>query len=270
MSENIRLTYIPQSNVDEGFYQSIVEFTEGNECVEIPFILYNNELDINVENLDSIIDRYTEYIDKESLYKRIEEIVKEKSDDNVSLLIYGFNLSLDDIRNEIATRINDNVLVFISAIVNDDEHACSASISFPSSIADESDEEWNEHKKDLEDEMRRIEEVCNKLNKIFNKLTDGENVKPSKKKQSKQPIEIKSIEALEPIAYEPKKKEKEKIEDSELDDNFVCYTYEDTDNIVSVVRSGNIFSIEDDDNRVEFDKKALDFIIESLMKFYNK
>ena len=76
MSENIRLTYIPYSSMDEGFYQSIVEIAECSDCMANPFILYNNELDINVENLDSIINKYTEYIDADELYDKIAEIAK--------------------------------------------------------------------------------------------------------------------------------------------------------------------------------------------------
>ena len=58
MSDKVKLTYIPYSNVDKGFYESIVEISDYNDGIINPFILYNKELDINVENLDSIINKY--------------------------------------------------------------------------------------------------------------------------------------------------------------------------------------------------------------------
>ena len=80
-----------------------------------------------------------------------------------------------------------------------------------------------------------------------------------------------------PLDTPSEKSEKEAIIDiadkdiKDIDENFVCYTYEDMENLVSVVRLGKIFSIEDEnDNKVEFNEKALDFIIESLMKLYDK
>ena len=80
-----------------------------------------------------------------------------------------------------------------------------------------------------------------------------------------------------PLDTPSEKPEKEAIIDiadkdiKDIDENFVCYTYEDMENLVSVVRLGKIFSIEDEnDNKVEFNEKALDFIIESLMKLYDK
>ena len=75
MSENnIKLTYIPYSSMDEGFFQSIIEVADSSEYSSMPFILYNSELDINVETLDSVVNRYTEYIDenKEKLLSDLE------------------------------------------------------------------------------------------------------------------------------------------------------------------------------------------------------
>lgn len=272
MSENIRLTYIPYSSMDEGFYQSIVEIAECSDCMANPFILYNNELDINVENLDSIINKYTEYIDADELYDKINEIAKNESEGTI--ILYGFDISLDDIREDIIPLINENIYLSINVIVEDDNYACSSSISLPMSIADESDEEWSDHKEEIDDELKRIGVLYQKLNSLFKGLTnDGKSKKKTKQKELEAPKEVKLLECDIPSNKEkltPTDKEQENIEDSELDENFVCYTYEDVSNIVSVVRSGNVFSIEDDDNRVEFDKKALDFIIEALMKFYDE
>ena len=273
MSDNIRLTYVPYSNMDEGFYQGIIDVVEYVNCVTNPFILYNKELDINVENLDSIINEYTEYIDADELYDKLENIVKtNNSDEGYSIMLYGFDLSLDDIKEKIAPKINQNVYLFVNIIVDDDNYACSSSIGLSTDIVGESNEEWKKHKEEIHEELKRIENVYQRLNNLFKDFTSPNN--KSKKEEIDAPVKIKLLGYEEPKENKaikvPAIKPKDDIEDSKLDDNFVCYTYEDIDNIVSVVRSGNIFSIEDDDNRVEFDKKALDFIIESLMKFYDK
>ena len=272
MSENnIKLTYIPYSSMDEGFFQSIIEVADSSEYSSMPFILYNSELDINVETLDSVVNRYTEYIDENKVYQRIDDIVKDKDeDDYITIMLYGFNITLDDIRTKIATRIDKNVFILISVLVEDDSCVCTSSIYLPLSIADESEEEWEKHKADADRDLKDMSRICKKLNNLFNDYVNDASA--TKERYFKlTPPDTNLLEPPKEIQQEPKQKEsKESIEDSELDDNFVCYTYEDIDNIVSVVRSGKIFSIEDEDNRVEFNKKALDFIIESLMKFYDK
>ncbi len=281
MSDNVKLTYIPYSNVDKGFYESIVEVSDYNDGIVNPFILYNQELDINVENLDSIINKYTEYIDESELYKNIDRIVKDE-DEGGTLILYGFDISLDDIREEIMPRINENFYVSINVIVDDDDFVSSSSINIPMDIVNESDDEWAGHKEELIEELQKISSIYQKLNSVFKDFMapfeEASNDKPKKKKE-----EPKSLEAPKeemkllgyinlPIATDKSDdKSKDSIEDSELDENFVCYTYEDVDNLVSVVRLGKVFSIEDEnDNRVEFNEKALDFIIESLMKLYDK
>ena len=145
MSENnIKLTYIPYSSMDEGFFQSIIEVADSSEYSSMPFILYNSELDINVETLDSIVNRYTEYIDENKVYQRIDDIVKDKDeDDYITIMLYGFNITLDDIRTKIATRIDKNVFILISVLVEDDSCVCTSSIYLPLSIADESEEEYS-------------------------------------------------------------------------------------------------------------------------------
>ena len=90
MSDKVKLTYIPYSNVDKGFYESIVEISDYNDGIINPFILYNKELDINVENLDSIINKYTEYIDETEPWV----LGKEGNTDRLSTVMYNLIESL--------------------------------------------------------------------------------------------------------------------------------------------------------------------------------
>lgn len=285
MSDKVKLTYIPYSNVDKGFYESIVEISDYNDGIINPFILYNKELDINVENLDSIINKYTEYIDETELCKKIETIMKEE-DEGGTLILYGFDLSLDEIKDDIMPKLNDNFYVSINVIVDDDDYISSSSINIPMSVMNETDEEWKKHKEELTEELQKISSIYQKLNSVFRDFMAPLEItedKPKKKDKDKKE-ENKSIKtpddemklfgyitlpALDDNPIEEKKKDV--IEEQDLDENFVCYTYEDMENLVSVVRLGKIFSIEDEnDNKVEFNEKALDFIIESLMKLYDK
>ena len=286
MSDKVKLTYIPYSNVDKGFYESIVEISDYNDGIINPFILYNKELDINVENLDSIINKYTEYIDETELYKKIETIMKEE-DEGGTLILYGFDLSLDEIKDDIMPKLNDNFYVSINVIVDDDDYISSSSINIPMSVMNETDEEWKKHKEELTEELQKISSIYQKLNSIFrdfmNPLEITEDKKKKKNKKENKPLDT-SDDDLKILGYmtipldtPPEKSEKEAIIDiadkdiKDIDENFVCYTYEDMENLVSVVRLGKIFSIEDEnDNKVEFNEKALDFIIESLMKLYDK
>lgn len=286
MSDKVKLTYIPYSNVDKGFYESIVEISDYNDGIINPFILYNKELDINVENLDSIINKYTEYIDESELYKKIETIMKEE-DEGGTLILYGFDLSLDEIKDDIMPRLNDNFYVSINVIVDDDDYISSSSINIPMSVMNETDEEWKKHKEELTEELQKISSIYQKLNSVFRDFMAPLEItedKPKKKdKKENKPLDT-SDDDLKILGYmtipldtPPEKPEKETIIDiadreiKDIDENFVCYTYEDMENLVSVVRLGKIFSIEDEnDNKVEFNEKALDFIIESLMKLYDK
>ena len=248
--------------------------------------MYNKELDINVENLDSIINKYTEYIDENELYKKIETIMKEE-DEGGTLILYGFDLSLDEIKDDIMPKLNDNFYVSINVIVDDDDYISSSSINIPMSVMNETDEEWKKHKEELTEELQKISSIYQKLNSVFRDFMAPLEItedKPKKKnKKENKPLDT-SDDDLKILGYmtipldtPPEKSEKEAIIDiadkdiKDIDENFVCYTYEDMENLVSVVRLGKIFSIEDEnDNKVEFNEKALDFIIESLMKLYDK
>lgn len=255
--ENIKITYIPSNNLktNEGFLKSISDLSfEDTELIN-PYILYDPSVDISIENSDSLLFKYTYYISQDTLYDEIKNICL--TEDESVIIIYGYDLTLDEIREKICPILKNNpdILLSINLISDDKELKSNTSIYLDSNCIDYSDEEWESIKKDFE----------KYYTKNKNKHSDGIELVVS----TGDSVDI-MYDFLRKLANIPEPIIEEKEQDLKLleEDNYVSYTYEDFNNYVSINKVKDLITIEDEDgNKILFDNKALDFIIEILNKF---
>ena len=156
MKSKFKITYIPNNKrLDSAITTAIdetLDLYEDNTPTDI--VVYNNiqTMDIKMAELN-IIENFlrskTEYVAKDKLYYKIQTAVKMKKG---IIVLNGYDITLEDFRNEIYPTIKDKgVVLAINNIVDDEELKRSSTNEYV--LEDDiDDEEWATIDKEIEEQ----------------------------------------------------------------------------------------------------------------------
>ena len=156
MKSKFKITYIPNNKrLDSAITTAIdetLDLYEDNTPTDI--VVYNNiqTMDIKMAELN-IIENFlrskTEYVAKDKLYYKIQTAVKMKKG---IIVLNGYDITLEDFRNEIYPTIKDKgVVLAINNIVDDEELKRSSTNEYV--LEDDiDDEEWTTIDKEIEEQ----------------------------------------------------------------------------------------------------------------------
>ena len=168
----IKYTIVPRNDEDDydhNFKLSLTEFAKSLEGKSLlaPLIIYNSDLGIPMD-IDESLEDYIIYTDKDDLQAVIRK--QEINDVFRTLVIHGYDISLDEIRDiycPIARRNNADLCI---NTIQDLDLDSNLTFYLSDELDKVDDEEWEETKQTLEEEMLTyIEEY-----KLFDEMNEEE------------------------------------------------------------------------------------------------
>lgn len=279
-SRVVKYTLMPYSkddNYDKYFLSSIKELAGKLQgAISAPLlVIYNSDLDIPIEYE---YEDYTMYCNSE----QIEDVIKrvENTDSFATLIIHGFDISLDDVRekyNVIARRNNAHLCI---NVLSEYEINSNLSLYLDENIDREPDSNWEEAKVEIqkqidefidgydadfdldEDEAAIFNEFLNSLyGGLFDKEEEDEEEDDNEeKKDSFMPIPLFPL-SLKGGLFDDDNEEEKKDED------VIAFTYQNRKDFISIsCLDGELYIIDDDECEILLTEDQMEFLIES----YNK
>ena len=156
MKSKFKITYIPNNKrLDSAITTAIdetLDLYDDNTPTDI--VVYNNiqTMDIKMAELNIIEDflrSKTEYVAKDKLYYKIQTAVKMKKG---IIVLNGYDITLEDFRNEIYPTIKDKGIVLAINNIVDDEELKRSSTNEYVLEDDIDDEEWAIIDKEIEEQ----------------------------------------------------------------------------------------------------------------------
>ena len=267
----IKYTLMPFNEDDDYEYNfdlSLREFAKAlkDKTLLAPFIVYNSELDVPME---SELEDYTAYCTKD----QIESVVRkqEMHDPIRTLILHGFDISLDELRNTYLQLAKRNGASLCVNIIADIEVDSNITIYLDEDIDKEDDEEWEEIKEGTQKEINKcVEDFKNgkydddyySLDALFESLMNAMEPNSSNKSKSK---EENKNNLLIPLPKDTTKLDD--ITDEEIDDDIITFSYERNKSYLSFSSVNNeLFILDDDDNEIVLSQDQIDFILDSYFR----
>lgn len=272
----VKYTLMPFSkdeNYDKFFLSSIKELAGKLQgAISAPLlVIYNSDLDIPIEYE---YEDYTMYCNKE----QIEDVIKkvENTDSFATLIIHGFDISLDEVRdkyNAIARRNNAHLCI---NVLSDFEINSNLSLYLDENIDRESDCTWEEAKVEIDKQIKDFLEDYDAaydideedaaifkefLDSLYGGLLDYKDDEDDK---------------LVPIPLFPLSLKGDDFEDlfedakEEKEENIVAFSYQNKKSYISLsCLDDELFIIEDDECEILLTEDQMEFLIESYNKIKN-
>ena len=292
----IKYTIMPKNEDDDysqNFKLSLREFAKSLEdkTLVAPLIIYNSDLDIPLD-MEKEIEKYVFYSDKDGLAGLIKK--QETTDYFRCLILHGFDISLDEIRNvycPLSRRNEADVCINVVQELNYEGLGFKENLTFylRNDLDQCTDEEWEDDKKAIEDDMEEYisewlqyddlsEEdmmellpylMTGDLDKFDEAMEKKKKKMPAKKDEDDNGklLYIPLSEELLSKEKEPEMKEKELEQDVE---KYISCVYE-CDTLIAISKiDENIFLIENDNYEIEVDLDQMNFLIESFNRIKNK
>jgi hypothetical protein len=293
----IKYTIVPRNDNDDydhNFKLSLTEFAKSLEGKSLlaPLIIYNSDLGIPMD-IDESLEDYIIYTDKDDLLGVIRK--QEINDVFRTLVIHGYDISLDEIRDiycPIARRNNADLCI---NTIQDLELDSNLTFYLSDELDKVDDEEWEETKQTLEEEMLAYieeyklfeemneEEFNDMLPQFLNELLDldgtslidmlDNSCKDRKKGNKKTEKDTKKIEEPKEIKQLPAPINTKTItEKKETLPMFkpITLSYE-CDGYVSLNKlEDDLYTIQDDDYEILLNEDQMDFVIEAYNRIKNK
>jgi hypothetical protein len=293
----IKYTIVPRNDNDDydhNFKLSLTEFAKSLEGKSLlaPLIIYNSDLGIPMD-IDESLEDYIIYTDKDDLLAVIRK--QEINDVFRTLVIHGYDISLDEIRDiycPIARRNNADLCI---NTIQDLELDSNLTFYLSDELDKVDDEEWEETKQTLEEEMLTYieeyklfeemneEEFNDMLPQFLNELLDldgtslidmlDNSCKDRKKGNKKTEKDTKKIEEPKEIKQLPAPINTKTItEKKETLPMFkpITLSYE-YDGYVSLNKlEDDLYTIQDDDYEILLNEDQMDFVIEAYNRIKNK
>ena len=233
-----------------------------------PLIVYNSELDVPMDN---DLEEYTVYCNEE----QILEVIKKQEINDVfrTLIIHGFNISMDDLKNiyiGIARRNNADLCI---NVIQDTGIDSNITLYIDSSIEKSEGKVWELQKQEMYNEIDSfidsyesyesyesfdysdVECVENFLEALFGDYNFESLAKKENKKENKDSNKVLSLN-------QPQNKEKEPEKE-----HTISFSFENDDDIVKLSGTDDdLFVIEENDYEVVLTKQQMEFIIDSYHK----
>lgn len=281
----IKYTIVPRNDKDDydsNFRLSLTEFAKSldGKVLLAPLILYNSDLDIPMD-MDDSLEEYMIYTDEDNLLDTIRK--QETLDVFRSLVIHGFDVSLDDVRDVYCPLARRNQADICINTIQDLELDNNLTFYLYDDLDQCPEEEWQETKDNLEQDMkdyieeyRAIEDMDDdeifdllplffedETIQSFKKIMDSkEEVKEEKKDEVPLKKDVMPIPLFDNIkTNEPKQEERPKA---------ITVSYEYDGYIALNKLDDDLYTIEDDDYEVLMSAEQIDFIVQAYNRIKDK
>ena len=292
----IKYTLMPLNEDDdyEHFFNlSLRELAKNtsDKSLLAPLILYNSDLDVPMDN---DLEEYTIYCNEE----QILEVIRRQEINDVfrTLVLHGFNISMDQLKNDfikIARRNNANLCI---NVIQDTGIDSNITLYIDSDIENSDDKLWELQKQEMWDEVDEfinnydnydyydynpedIESVENFLEALFNDCgfnssKDKKDKKDKKEKKEKEKQKVKESETkIIPLndaatlfanEYE---NTKESVDKEEIKEDVIAFSFEINNDIIKVACvDEELIVVEENDYEIALNLKQMDFVMECYKK----
>ena len=280
----IKYTIIPRNeddNYDKNFRLSLKEFAKALESKSLvaPLIIYNSELDIPMD-MEEELEEYCIYSSEENLLDTIRN--QENTDVFRCLIVHGFDITLDEVRDVYCSISRKNEADICINVIQDSELGENLTFYLRNDLDKYSDEEWEEDKKQIEDDMQEYideylayddlseEDMMDLLPFLLTGDMDkfDELMKEKKKEQPKEVKETKDnlIHIPLPMNFN---KDIEELEEESTSNAITCsYEY---DSLIAISKvEEDFYIIEDDDYEIALTLDQMMFLMESFNRIKDK
>ena len=293
----IKYTIMPKNEDDDysqNFKLSIREFAKAMEdkTLVAPLIVYNSDLDIPLD-MEKEIEKYVFYSDKEGLAGLIKK--QETTDYFRCLILHGFDISLDEVRNiycPLSRRNEADICINVIESLELEGFSFKENLTFylRNDLDQCTEEEWEDDKKAIEDDM---EEYINEwisyddlseedmmellpylmsgdLDEFDKKMAEKRKKMPTKKDDKADNGKVLYIPLPEELLSEDKKPEMKEPESDQEVEKYISCVYE-CDTLIAISKiDEDVFLIENDNYEIEVDLDQMNFLIESFNRIKNK
>lgn len=286
----IKYTLMPLNEDDdyEHFFNlSLRELAKNtsDKSLLAPLILYNSDLDVPMDN---DLEEYTIYCNEE----QIIEVIKRQEINDVfrTLILHGFNISMDQLKNDfikIARRNNANLCI---NVIQDTGIDSNITLYIDSDIENSDDKLWELQKQEMWDEVDEfiknydnydyydyspedIESVENFLEALFNDcgFNSSKDKKEKKEKQKVKESETKIIPlndaAFETLFSNECENTEEPVNKEKFEEDVIAFSFEINNDIIKVACvDEELIVIEENDYEIALNLKQMDFVMECYKK----
>ena len=214
--------------------------------------------------------------------EQIEDVIKrvENTDSFATLIIHGFDISLDDVRekyNAIARRNNAHLCI---NVLSEYEINSNLSLYLDENIDREPDSNWEEAKVEIQKQIDEFingydedfdldEEEAAIFNEFLNSLYEG--LFDKEEKEDKKGDDEKEKNSFMPIPLFPLSLKDMFLDDDneeeKKDEDVIAFTYQNKKDFISIsCLDGELYIIDDDECELLLTEDQMEFLIES----YNK
>ena len=292
----IKYTIVPKNDKDDydsNFKLSLTEFAKAldGKALLAPLIIYNSDLDIPLD-MDESLEDYMVYTDKDNLLSVIKR--QETTDVFRTLIIHGFDISLDEIREIYCPLARRNQADVCINTIQELELDSNLTFYLYDDLDKCDDEEWNDTKEQLAQDMKDyIDEYKNYESMDENELMDllpfffddsqnydddsfGDSLmsiidnamkqKEEKKKEKKE----EESKAQVPIPLPKDTKKLDDIDEKE-EKRMITLSYDNGINFIALNKLGDdLYTIEDDEGEVLLSAEQIDYIMYAYNKIKDK
>ena len=274
----IKYTIIPRNDKEDyknNFQLSLKEFAKAissEGSLVQPLILYNSELDILLD-LNEDLKNFIIYVDKEDLIATIRR--EENTSVFRSLIIHGFDMSLDEIRQLICPISRRNEVDVCVNVIQDAGFEENLTFHLPNDLDELDEEEWEEEKLLIKEDMENYIDEFNmyqnlsedQMAELLPYLLTGDMDGFDNRME-----EMKSKPKDDKIIHIPLPTDKTKLDnldESELDKIISC-SYECDGLIMLNKYDDDFYVIEDDDYEIALTLDQMQFLMESFNRIKDK
>ena len=289
----IKYTIVPKNDNDDydsNFKLSLTEFAKAldGKALLAPLILYNSDLDIPLD-MDETIEDYMIYTDKDNLLSVIKK--QETIDVFRSLIIHGFDISLDEVRDIYCPLARRNQADVCINTIQELELDSNLTFYLYDDLDKCSDEEWDDTKMQLKQDMKDYideyknfesmdeEELMDLLPFFFDDsneegsfedfletISKAANEAANKKKKEEKKEENTNIIPL------PLPEDLNKLDDvKEEQQRMMTLSYDDGKNFIALNKLGDdLYTIEDEEGEVLLSAEQIDYIMYAYNKLKDK
>lgn len=289
----IKYTIVPRNDEDDydsNFKLSLTEFAKAldGKALLAPLIIYNSDLDIPLD-MDESLEDYMVYTDKENLLSVIKR--QETTDVFRTLIIHGFDISLDEIREIYCPLARRNQADICINTIQELELDSNLTFYLYDDLDKCDDEEWDDTKeqlaqdmKDYIDEYKNYEsmdesELMDLLPFFFNDSMDYDGdslmscLDEAFKQKSKEKKEKKKEEEPKAQVPIPLPKDTKKLDDIDKKEEgrMITLSYDNGLSFIALNKLGDdLYTIEDDEGEVLLSAEQIDYIMYAYNKIKDK
>ena len=293
----IKYTIVPKNDEDDydsNFKLSLTEFAKAldGKALLAPLIIYNSDLDIPLD-MDESLEDYMVYTDKDNLLSVIKR--QETTDVFRTLIIHGFDISLDEIREIYCPLARRNQADICINTIQELELDSNLTFYLYDDLDKCDDEEWDDTKEQLAQDMKDyIDEYKNYESmdesdlmdllpfffddsidydgdSLLSSLDEAFKQKAKEKKEKKEKKEEKEEpKAQVPIPLPKDTKKLDDIDEKE-EGRMITLSYDNGVNFIALNKLGDdLYTIEDDEGEVLLSAEQIDYIMYAYNKIKDK